>query len=187
MQLGIASIACRDAQLCVGAIRESGERGAPRGPLDADVKPALMEFSLVQCDPDGAPMESIAHMPDQLVANCVATADLYRRIGFVRPWVGYVAVDDGEGVGGGAFVGAPQNNSVEIAYFTLKDKEGRGYATRTVAGLIEIARQHEPRIVLKAFTLREHNASTSILRRFGFRVVGDAHDKDAGAVWEWRA
>jgi hypothetical protein len=32
-----------------------------------------------------------------------------RRIGFVEPWVGYVAVDDGEGVGGGAFVGAPHD------------------------------------------------------------------------------
>lgn len=145
-----------------------------------------MGFSLIQCDENGSPKESIARMPDQLVANCVATADLYRRIGYVAPWVGYVAVDDGEGVGGGAFVGAPRDNGVEIAYFTLQDKEGRGYATRTVAGLIEIARRCEPQIVLKAFTLREHNASTSILRRFGFTIVGNAQDEDAGTVWEWR-
>jgi RimJ/RimL family protein N-acetyltransferase len=125
-------------------------------------------------------------MPDALVANCVATADLYRRIGFAEPWVGYVAVHDGEGVGGGAFVGAPKDNCVEIAYFTLKEKEGHGYARRTVAGLIEIARRHEPGIVLKAFTLREENASTSILRHFGFTVIGEAQDPDAGTVWEWR-
>ena len=146
-----------------------------------------MAFSLVRCDPDATPTQTVAHLADALVANCVATADLYRRIGYVEPWVGYVAVDDGEGVGGGAFVGAPRDNCVEIAYFTLKEKEGRGYATRTVAGLIEIARQCEPQIVLKAFTLQEHNASTSILQHHGFRVVGDAHDDDAGAVWEWRA
>ena len=42
---------------------------------------------------------------------------------------------------GGAFVGAPQDNCVEIAYFMLKEKEGRGYATNTVAGLIDIARR----------------------------------------------
>lgn len=125
-------------------------------------------------------------MPAQLVANCVATADLYRRIGYAVPWVGYVAVADGEGVGGGAFVGAPKDNCVEIAYFTLQEMEGRDYATRTVAGLIEIARGHEPQIVLKAFTLPEHNASTSILQRHGFKVVGNAHDEDAGTVWEWR-
>jgi [ribosomal protein S5]-alanine N-acetyltransferase len=145
-----------------------------------------MKFSLVQCGPDGTPTKPIPHMPDALVANCIATADLYRRIGFVEPWVGFVAVDDDQAVGGGAFVGAPLDNCVEIAYFTLEDKEGRGYATRTVAELIGIARRHHPGIVLKAFTLREHNASTSILQRFGFRVVGDAQDKDAGAVWEWR-
>ena len=146
-----------------------------------------MEFSLVRCGPDGTPTQPVAHLPDTLVANCVATADLYGRIGYVDPWVGYVAVDDGEGVGGGAFVGAPRDNCVEIAYFTLKEKEGQGYAARTVAGLIEIARRYEPQIVLKAFTLQEQNASTSILQRYGFRVVGDAHDEDAGAVWEWRA
>ena len=146
-----------------------------------------MEFSLVRCSSDGTPARPVVHLPDALVANCVATADLYRRIGYVEPWVGYVAVDDDEGVGGGAFVGAPRDNCVEIAYFTLKEKEGRGYATRTVAGLVEIARRHQPQIVLKAFTLQEHNASTSILQRHGFRVVGNAHDEDAGAVWEWRA
>jgi ribosomal-protein-alanine N-acetyltransferase len=146
-----------------------------------------MDFSLIQCNADGSPTEPVARMPDPLVANCVATAELYRRIGYVEPWVGYVAVDDGEGVGGGAFVGAPKDNCVEIAYFTLKDKEGRGYATRTVAGLIGIARRNEPRIELKAFTLREHNASTSILQGFGFTVIGEAQDDDAGTVWEWRA
>jgi hypothetical protein len=56
---------------------------------------------------------------------------------------------------GGAFVGAPQDNCVEIAYFMLKEKEGRGYATNTVAGLIDIARRAEPGV------------------------------DDAGTVWEW--
>ncbi len=146
-----------------------------------------MTFSLIPCDANGIPVEPIARMPDPVTANCIATADLYRRIGYVEPWVGYVAVDDGEGVGGGAFVGAPRDNCVEIAYFTVSGKEGQGYATRTVAGLIDIARRTEPLILLKAYTLPEENASTSILRRFGFRVVGDAHDADAGTVWEWRA
>lgn len=161
----------------------------PRADGSADfIDQALpMKFSLVPCGPDGTPMEAVAPMPDELLANCAATADLYRRIGFVPPWVGYVAVDDGKGVGGGAFVGTPRGNCVEIAYFTLKEHEGRGYATRTVAGLIDIARRHEPKIGLKAFTLRERNASTAILSRFGFSVIGDAQDEDAGVVWEWRA
>ncbi len=145
-----------------------------------------MEFSLVRCDADGTPVTPIAVVPEGLVANCAATADLYRRVGYVEPWVGYVAIDAGQGVGGGAFVGAPKDNCVEIAYYTLPEYEGRGYATKTAAGLIAIARQCDPQITLKAFTLPEHNASTKILQRHGFRHVGDAVDPDAGAVWEWR-
>jgi|SRR5688572_29322850 len=145
-----------------------------------------MSFRLVRCDRDGVPIELVPNMPDALVANCTASVELYRRIGFAEPWVSYVAVDSGNGVGGGAFVGPPSENCVEIAYFTLKEHEGRGYATSTVSALIEIARRHAPQVTLKAFTLREHNASTRILQRHGFHYFGDAHDPDAGAVWEWR-
>lgn len=145
-----------------------------------------MTFSLVRCDADGRPLQSIAGLSAELEANCVATAELYRRVGFVEPWVGYVAVVDGAGVGGGAFVGPPSDNCVEIAYFTLKDHEGRGYASQTAAGLVEIAKKAAPQVQLKAFTLMEQNASTRILQRLGFEVIGTSQDPDAGEVWEWR-
>ena len=145
-----------------------------------------MTFSLVRCDAGGRPLQSIAGLSAELEANCVATAELYRRVGFVEPWVGYVAVVDGAGVGGGAFVGPPSDNCVEIAYFTLKDHEGRGYASQTAAGLVEIARRAAPQVKLKAFTLMEQNASTRILQRLGFEVIGTSQDPDAGEVWEWR-
>jgi len=125
-------------------------------------------------------------MPEALVTNCEATADLYRRIGFDPPWIGYVAVVDGRAVGGGAFVGAPQDGWVEIAYFTLEPEQGRGYASLTAATLVEIARAHAPTIGIRALTLREENASTKILRRLGFAVAGTTRDPDAGEVWEWR-
>jgi RimJ/RimL family protein N-acetyltransferase len=89
-------------------------------------------------------------------------------------------------VGGGAFVGPPQDGLVEIAYYTLKDHEGRGHASRTAAALVAIARRHDPQLTLRAFTLMEHNASTRILGKLGFRIVGTAQDDDAGEVWEWR-
>ena len=145
-----------------------------------------MTFSLVRCDADGRPLQAIAGLSAELEANCVATAELYRRVGFVEPWVGYVAVVDGAGVGGGAFVGPPSDNCVEIAYFTLKDHEGRGYALQTAAGLVEIAKKAAPQLQLKAFTLMEQNASTRILQRLGFEVIGTSQDPDAGEVWEWR-
>ena len=145
-----------------------------------------MKFSLVPCDDKGIPLEHIAVLPEELIANCRATADLYRRVGYQPPWIGYVAVVDGCGVGGGAFVGPPQDGLVEIAYYTLKDQEGLGYASRTAASLVDIARRHDPQVKLRAFTLIEQNASTRILGKLGFRVYGTAQDADAGEVLEWR-
>jgi ribosomal-protein-alanine N-acetyltransferase len=145
-----------------------------------------MTFTLIRCATDGSPVEPVAALPAEIEAKCTATADLYRRVGFVEPWVGYVAVDAGSAVGGGAFVGPPRENRVEIAYYTLKEFEGRGFATQTAAGLVAIARRSLPGIVITAFTLPEQNASTRILQRLGFELFGDARDPDAGDVWEWR-
>ena len=146
-----------------------------------------MTFSLVPCDQDGTPTQVIPDIPEELTANCRATADLYRRVGFVPPWIGYVAVDGTRAVGGGAFVGPPREGYVEIAYFTLESEQGRRYASQTAASLVAIARGNSSEIGLKAFTLKEENPSTKILRRLGFSIVGLAQDPDAGEVWEWRA
>lgn len=146
-----------------------------------------MTFSLVPLDQSGIPAQAIPDMPEALVANCQATADLYRRIGFVPPWIGYVAIVNNRGVGGGAFVGPPKDGYVEIAYFTLEEEQGQGYASKTAASLVSLARSHAPEIMLKAFTLKEENPSTRILRGLGFSMVGVAVDADAGEVWEWRA
>jgi RimJ/RimL family protein N-acetyltransferase len=146
-----------------------------------------MTFSLIRCAADGSLVETVTALPAEIASNCASTADLYRRVGYVEPWVGYVAVDAGCAVGGGAFVGPPGDNRVEIAYYTLKEFEGRGLATQTAAGLVAIARRSLPGIVITAFTLPEQNASTRILQRLGFEHVGQANDPDAGEVWEWRA
>jgi RimJ/RimL family protein N-acetyltransferase len=143
-------------------------------------------FALHPIDRDGRPLGELASLGEELVAACRQTADLYLRVGYEPPWVGYVAADEGRGVGGGAFVGAPRDGAVEIAYFTLPEFTGRGYATQTATALIAIARRTVPEVILKAFTLPQENASTRILRRLGFSRVGISHDEDAGEVWEWR-
>ena len=145
-----------------------------------------MTFALIPFDADGIPQQTMADLPDELVANCRATADLYRRVGFAPPWIGYIAAVDGRGVGGGAFVGAPQDGCVEIAYYTLEHERRQGFASRTAAALVEIARTQDPRIGIKAYTLKEDNSSTRILKGLGFSRVGVAQDPDAGDVWEWR-
>jgi ribosomal-protein-alanine N-acetyltransferase len=145
-----------------------------------------MSFSLIRCGIDGLPVVPISLVSDAMRSTYAATADLYRRVGFVEPWVSYIAVDSGQAVGGGAFVGSPRENRVEIAYFTLPEFEGRSYATQTATELIAIARGTIPSIVITALTLPEQNASTTILRRVGFSLFGNARDPDAGDVWEWR-
>ena len=71
-----------------------------------------MNLALIPCDQDGVPVQPVSEMPEALAANCLATAELYRRIGFVPSWIGYVAVVRGRGVGGGAFVGPPKDGFV---------------------------------------------------------------------------
>ncbi len=143
-------------------------------------------FALHPIGRDGRPVGELAPLGDELAAACRQTAELYVRVGYEPPWVGYVAVHEGRGIGGGAFVGAPRAGMVEIAYFTLPEFAGRGYATRTATELVAIARQTLPEIIIKAFTLPQANASTRILTRLGFTRTGFAHDADAGEVWEWR-
>jgi ribosomal-protein-alanine N-acetyltransferase len=125
-------------------------------------------------------------MSNDLIASCAQSADLYRRVGYQYPWVSYIASVGGCGIGGGAFVGPPCDGMVEVAYFTLQEFQGRGYATQIAQQLVKIARSTLPAIVIRAFTLPEENPSTKILRGIGFANVGRAHDKDAGEVWEWR-
>lgn len=155
-----------------------------RHPASLNIRMALY---LVRCGIDGNPLIQIPVVPEAIAASYAATADLYRRVPYIEPWISYVAVDDGCAVGGGAFVGPPRENRVEIAYFTLKELAGRGYASRTAKELVAIARAAVPGIVITAFTLRESNASTRVLQRLGLKLHGEARDPDAGDVWEWRS
>jgi RimJ/RimL family protein N-acetyltransferase len=75
---------------------------------------------------------------------------------------------------------------VEIAYFTAPEFQGRGHATRTARALVTIAQQADPALLIAAQTLPEESASTSILRKLGFRLHGSLHHPEDGAVWEWR-
>jgi [ribosomal protein S5]-alanine N-acetyltransferase len=144
-----------------------------------------MTVRLVQCDVHGAPVEYLGPLPDLLQENCNGTAALFAAIGFTPPWVGYITVDGDQPVGGCAFVGAPKDGAVEIAYYTLEACEGRGLATQAVMRLIEIAQRTDPAVRLTAKTLPEENASTKILRRNGFTFAGETTDHEIGLAWAW--
>jgi GNAT superfamily N-acetyltransferase len=143
------------------------------------------QFRLVACGSDGVPSEDLGELPDVIRETCEATVALYRRVGFIRPWIGYLAVHDDRVVGGGAFVGPPTDGKVEIAYFTLPDYEGKGMASRTASELVRLARGADRSIAVFAKTFPKANASTMILENLGFRNIGSVTDDEIGEAWAW--
>ena len=107
----------------------------------------------------------------------------------VPPWIGYLAVDKPSRtiVGTCAFKGGPnQEKTVEIAYFTFPDHEGKGYATAMAHALIQIALASPEAPHIIAHTLPLANASTKVLQKVGMKFVGDVIDPEDGPVWRWQ-
>lgn len=149
------------------------------------IEPSDDDFRLVRCGADGLPEEPVDALPRSILDAGEACAGLYRRLGYQSPWVSYVALHSGLAVGGGAFVGPPVEDRVEIAYFTLPEHQGRGCARLTAGRLIAIARESRPGIEIFAKTAAESNASTAILSRFGFSPIGVTTDEEIGEAWAW--
>jgi len=115
-----------------------------------------------------------------------AYIQLYRAVGYEPPWVGYLAIENGDCIGACGFKSPPQNNRVEIAYFTFPGHEARGVATRMASELIRLARDKMPAVTVAAQTLPEESASTSILKKLRFHLVGTVDHPEDGLVWEWQ-
>lgn len=109
----------------------------------------------------------------------------YPKIGFHEPWIGYFIVEDGNALGTCGFTGAPNDNKVEIAYYSFKENEGRGIATFACKELVKIALTQDSGLTIFAKTSPEENASTHILVRNGFVKKGGAEDDGIGSAWEW--
>jgi RimJ/RimL family protein N-acetyltransferase len=52
--------------------------------------------------------------------------------------------------------------------------------------LIRLARDKMPAVTVAAQTLPEENASTSVLKKLRFRLVGNVEHPEDGPVWEWQ-
>ena len=63
---------------------------------------------LIEIGKDGNPAED-ASLTDMTRSACEATAGLYQRVGFHRPWFGYLAEQDEQLVGMCGFKTPPQN------------------------------------------------------------------------------
>ena len=144
-----------------------------------------MTFRLTPIGRDGQLAPDVQRPPSDVLEICRATKDHHDRVGFHPPWIGYLALEGGEVVGGGGFVGPPEGGRVEIAYFTRPERQSQGYATRTAAALIAIAREAEPGLAIWAKTLPEPGPSPSVLARLGFVRDGVAIDHEIGEAWAW--
>ena len=144
-----------------------------------------MNFRLIQCDITGAPVEPIENLAPALVEVFGVTATYFESVGYIPPWVGYLAVADGVAVGAGAFKGPPKSSKVEIAYYTLPEFQNRGFGAETARQLVDIAHAATPAVQVIAQTLPTPSASTSILQKLGFRNVGTIDHPEDGPVWEW--
>lgn len=111
--------------------------------------------------------------------------DYYPEIGFVVPWVAYLIIEDDSVVGTCSFTGKPKDGEVEIAYWTFKNYEGQGVASFACSELIKIARKENPEIIITAKTSPEHNSSTRVLEKNGFKYVRVVQDEDIGDAWFW--
>lgn len=110
-------------------------------------------------------------LDDHLRMVVEMTVQHFEKVGFVPPWVGYIAVQNNVPVGTCAFKSPPIDGRVEIAYGTLPGCEGSGVATAMARELVRIAQQEEAGLTVFAQTLPEKNASTTILKKLGFQMM----------------
>ena len=124
---------------------------------------------------------------DMVVGVGEAQQALYARTGATAPWIGYFAIDriTGDILGSCSFVGPPDEDSVEIAYFTFPASEGKGVASAMASELVSIARADGLTPKVHAFTLPVENPSTRIMQRLGFQRAGTSLDEEAGEIGRW--
>lgn len=142
-------------------------------------------MELIAVTENGELAKSVSSTPQIAAEILGATTQLYRAVGYEPPWIGYLAIEEDTCVGFCGFKSPPQNNRVEIAYFTFPEYESCGVATRMAAELIRLALDKTPAVTVAAQTLPEENASTSVLKKLRFRLVDSVEHPEDGLVWEW--
>lgn len=142
-------------------------------------------MQLISIPRDGNVSLPCIELPEVAASLVASTVQLYSQRGYLEPWVGYLAIEEGNCVGAGGFTSPPVDGVVEIAYFTFPHFEGRGIATRMVQGLITTAQHRDPSVRIIAYTLTEENASNHILKKLGFAFAGAIDHPDDGKIWKW--
>lgn len=103
-------------------------------------------------------------------------------------WGAFLAADADSRlvVGTCAYKGPPdEGGAVEIAYETFPPHEGRGVGTAMAAALTDRAAADPQVRCVRAHTLPERNASSRLLEKLGFTLLGEVVDPEDGPVWRW--
>lgn len=105
------------------------------------------------------------------------------------PWrdgFAVVHVADNTIIGQCGFTGPPgADEMVEIAYGIAPAYQNRGYATEAAQELIAYAFASGRVRTIYANTLPQHNASTRVLLKCGFTLIGEVTHSEDGIVWRW--
>ncbi|WP_088285807.1 GNAT family N-acetyltransferase [Ideonella sp. A 288] len=144
-------------------------------------------MQLVPIEQTGTALSSALTAGSVAADVVAATVALYARRGYEVPWIGYLAKEGSEYIGGCGFAGPASRGEAEIAYYTFPGHEGRGVATEMAGELLRISRQAatEADVRFIAHTLPEEGASTSVLRKLGFVLQGVILHPEDGKVWKW--
>lgn len=142
-------------------------------------------MELIEITLEGLPASEIHPLSDIAADVLRGTTEMYQAIGYQPPWVGYLALVNGDCVGTCAFKGPPVDGRVEIAYFTFPGNEGRGIAIEMAKHLVEKALADPQPVRICAQTLPERNSSTRILEKIGFERIAELDHPEDGKVWEW--
>ena len=142
-------------------------------------------MQLIPIPRDGSIKIADVTLPDIAKSMIAPTVQVYERSGYVEPWVGYLAIEEGKCVGTCGFTSPPVQGVTEIAYFTFPDFERRGVGTRMAQRLVSIAQACDPTVKIIAHTLTGENASTRILRKLGFEFVSAVDHPEDGNISEW--
>lgn len=85
-----------------------------------------------------------------------------------------------------SFGGPPTSEGmVEISYGIAPLYRGRGFATQAAEMLIARALASGCVHLIRAHTAPEHNASTRVLEKCGFRFLEEITHPEDGRIWRW--
>ena len=77
---------------------------------------------------------------------------------------------------GGVGCSFEENNQLDLGYWIAKNYWGNGFATEASMGLIEYVKDETEFKVITACYIKDNKASSNVLKKLGFREVGECEE-----------